>query len=68
MRVINNPKVSIGIPTYNRSSYLKTAIDSALCQTYNNLEIIVSNNGSNDDTIEVLSNYTDERLTVVNVV
>ena len=66
MRVINNPKVSIGIPTYNRSSYLKTAIDSALCQTYNNLEIIVSNNGSNDDTIEVLSNYTDERLTVVN--
>ena len=66
MTVINNPKVSIGIPTYNRSSYLKKAIDSALGQTHKNLEIIVSNNGSNDDTAEILLNYSDERLTVIN--
>ena len=43
-----NPKVSIVIPVYNGSNYLKEAIDSALAQTYKNVEIIVINDGSND--------------------
>lgn len=44
-----NPRVSIVIPVYNGSQYLGEAIDSALAQTYKNLEIIVSNDGSNDN-------------------
>lgn len=43
-----NPKVSIVIPVYNGSNYIREAIDSALAQTYKNLEILVINDGSND--------------------
>jgi len=44
-----NPKVSIVIPVYNGSNYLREAIDSALAQTYKNTEVIVINDGSKDE-------------------
>ena len=43
------PKVSIVIPVYNGANYLSQAIDSAIGQTYENIEIIVVNDGSNDN-------------------
>lgn len=42
------PKVSIVIPVYNGTNYMKDAIDSALNQTYKNCEVIVVNDGSTD--------------------
>lgn len=58
-----NPLVSIGIPTYNRAnSYLKQALRSAVNQTYKNLEIIVSDNCSSDDTESVVKEFRDPRI------
>jgi glycosyltransferase involved in cell wall biosynthesis len=51
------PKVSVIIPTYNCAHYLKQAIDSAMNQTYRDLEIIVVDDGSTDDTAQVVRNY-----------
>jgi glycosyltransferase involved in cell wall biosynthesis/GT2 family glycosyltransferase len=44
-----NPKVSIIIPVYNGANYMREAIDSALAQTYSNIEVLVINDGSNDN-------------------
>jgi len=48
------PSVSIVIPTYNRSAYILEALESILAQTYDDYEIIVIDDGSTDDTREVL--------------
>ena len=58
-----NPLVSIGIPTYNRAnSYLNHALRSAVNQTYKNIEIIVSDNCSADDTETVVKEFNDSRI------
>ncbi len=54
------PLVSIIIPTYNRAALLKEAIDSALAQTYPNLEVVVADNASTDGTQAAVSGYTGD--------
>ena len=56
-------KVSIGIPTYNRADgYFKETLESALAQTYPDIEIIVADNGSTDNTGELVASYEDPRI------
>ena len=56
------PLVSICIPTYNRASMLREAVTSALAQDYANLEVVVSDNASTDDTSKVVNEFNDPRI------
>ena len=58
-------KVSIVIPTYNSSKWIKDCIMSAVEQTYNNLEIIVSDDESTDDTLDIVRSFDDDRIKIV---
>ena len=55
-------KVSVCIPTYNRSDYLQYSVNSVFKQTYQDWELIVCDDGSTDDTPEVVNSYSDSRL------
>lgn len=54
-------KVSILIPTFNRANYLRMAIDSAIEQTYSNIEIIVLDDCSTDETVNVMRDYKNKK-------
>ena len=56
------PFLSIVIPTYNRQRFISDAIQSALMQTYQNFEILVVDDGSNDGTSEIVRSFSDARL------
>ena len=60
-----HPVVSIIVPVYNRSAFLRPALDSLFQQTFGDFEIVVVDDGSRDDTPVVLANITDSRLKVI---
>jgi glycosyltransferase involved in cell wall biosynthesis len=58
----SKPPVTVGIPTYNRSAWLKETIESVLVQTFQDFRILVSDNGSTDDTPDVIHALGDSRI------
>ena len=61
------PKVSIVIPTYNVESYLRECLDSVVNQTLKDIEIICVNDGSTDNSLQIIQEYAakDERIKVI---
>ena len=64
----NNPKISIFLPIYNKSNYLKKSIKSIQMQTLQNIEIIVVNDCSEDGSLDILMNMAknDLRIKIIN--
>jgi glycosyltransferase involved in cell wall biosynthesis len=56
------PRVTVLIPTYNRSRWLRRAIGSVLAQTHHDLELIVADNASTDETPAVVAEFDDPRV------
>lgn len=56
------PKVSVLIPSYNHSKYIAQTIQSVLDQTYKDFEIIIIDDASSDNSLEIIQRFTDSRI------
>lgn len=61
----NNIKPSFIVPAYNVSKYIKKCVDSILSCNMKDIEVIVVDDGSTDDTLEILNKYNDDRLKII---
>ena len=61
------PKVSVIIPVYNVEKYLRQCLDSVVNQTLKDIEIICVNDGSTDNSLEILEEYAskDSRIKII---
>jgi UDP-glucose 4-epimerase len=65
--VLNLPKVSVVIPTYNQAHFLGEAIRSVIAQTERAWEMIIVNNRSTDNTVEVAKSFNDPRIRLIEI-
>lgn len=63
---INNPAITVLMPAYNAGNYIHEAIASVLAQSFTDFELLIVNDGSTDQTIDVINSFDDERIVIVN--
>lgn len=56
------PQVTVLMPVYNASTYLREAIDSVLSQTFTDFELLMINDGSTDESVSIIDSYDDPRI------
>lgn len=59
------PTVSVCMPVYNAAPYLKECIDSILAQTYKDFELLIVDDGSTDDSVDIVKSYSDPRIRLI---
>lgn len=57
--------VTVFIPVYNAEKYIKESLESIINQTYKNLEILIIDDGSTDDSLKIISSYNDSRIRIL---
>lgn len=62
---MSNPTVTVLMPAYNAAKYIGEAISSILRQTWADFELLIVDNGSNDDTVPVIATFNDKRIRVI---
>lgn len=55
-----SPRVSIGIPVYNGEDFIEEALESVLAQTFEDYELVISDNASSDQTEDICRKYAAE--------
>jgi glycosyltransferase involved in cell wall biosynthesis len=59
-----NPKVTVLMPAFNAAKYISEAIQSVLGQTFTDFELLIINDGSTDNTLEIIKKFTDKRIRI----
>lgn len=61
----NTPAISVCMPVYNRHEYIGDCIESILSQTFTDFEIVIVDDGSTDDTCDIIESYCDPRIRLI---
>ena len=57
--------ISVGIPVYNAEKFLEKTIRSVLNQSYKNFELIITDDGSSDKSVDIVKSFNDSRITLI---
>ncbi len=66
MEVRNVPSVTVLLCVFNGEEFLRQCIDSILSQTFKNFELLIVNDGSIDNSLNIIQSYTDRRIRIIN--
>ena len=61
-----NPKISVLLPVFNGGRFLKESIESILTQTYTDFEILIIDDGSKDNSLDIINNFNDKSFFNIN--
>ena len=61
-----NPLISVVMPTFNHAQFLRDSIGSVVAQTYSNWKLIIVNNFSTDETVQIVESFEDPRISLIN--
>ena len=61
----SNISISVCMPVYNASRYLRDCIDSILSQSFTDFELLIVDDGSTDDSVEIIRSYSDSRIRLI---